>query len=293
MLKLILKYIFHYFKISYLHKTINNNFQKQELFINFFSWPNIPAPKTDEDPIPVCGSSLESSSKHSTVNIAFNPDILDKYGKNATNELEREMLINLGFQFIESQNKVKIQTNKFKILEETHFGDLKECIEKLTKKVSSENKMHEIMLPNDELKNIPQSVLNKLANMNVKSEVDTKSNKKSEVKKSLIEEMEKDSSKTPKYEANLKSSREDSSKISYDLKIDLIGLNSMSECQLDIDQSHLILNTTNKAYSELKISLDDLKKNYEIQVENIEAKFVKKTSALKIKIPLLVKEKDN
>ena len=234
-----------------------------------------------------------ANSKHSTVNIAFNPEVLEKYGKNAKNELEREMLINLGFQFVESQNKVKIQTSKFKILDETHFGDLKECIAKLTKKEASENKMPEIMLPNDDLKNIPQSVLNKLANINVKQEAETKP-KPSEVKKSLlIEELEKELSKTPNYEASITSSKDDSSEISYDLKIDLIGINSIKECQLDIDQSHLILNTTNKVFSELKISLDDLKTKYDIQVEKIEAKFVKKTSALKIKIPLLLLSKEN
>lgn len=266
--------------------------QKKELYINFFSWPKIPAPKTDEDPIPTCGSQLESNPKYSTVNIAFNPEVLEKYGKKATNELEREMLIRLGFQFVESQNNVKVLADKFKILAETHFGDLKECIAKLTKKESmSGGGLPDIVLPNEEeLKNIPENLLNKLANMNVSKERDTQP--KNEFKKSLIEEINKneETTKTPSYNSKINVCKEDSSRGSFDLKIDLIGVNSMNECQLDIDQNHLVLNTTNEVYSELKISLQDLKQKYDIQVESIEAKFVKKTSALKIKIPLLIKQ---
>ena len=227
------------------------------------------------------------------MNIAFNPDILVKYGKNATNEMEREMLINLGFQFIENQNdSIKINKNKFTILnDQTHNGDLKQCINKLTNKEQSEMSAANLInsLSEEDRKNIPDTIIKKLIGMNLDEETATTNNKQE--KKNLIELIENNDFNLPKFNAKIIESKEDEMKAVYNIKINLIGVNSMNECILDIDQAanSLLLNTSTKVYSELKIPLADLNNKYVIQSQLIEAKFIKKTSILKVKIPLLLK----
>lgn len=207
--------------------------------------------------------------------------------------MEREMLINLGFQFIENQNdSVKINKNKFTILkDQTHNGDLKQCINKLTNKEQSEMSAANLInsLSEEDRKNIPDTIIKKLIGMNLEEETATTNNKQE--KKNLIELIENNDFNLPKFNAKIIESKEDEMKAVYDIKINLIGVNSMNECILDIDQAanSLLLNTSTKYYSELKIPLADLNKKYLIQSQLIEAKFVKKTSILKVKIPLLLK----
>ena len=216
------------------------------------------------------------------------------------------MLIDLGFKFVENQCKVDINTNKFEVIKDDCYGNLNECIAKLTKREDSGATASSEPTLEDIKKDIPDSIFNKLANMNFKTESDPKKETKSEkpsVKKNLIEELDSKSDgnttrkvfneeldrkiqKTPTYEEKILN--DDSTKAIYDLKINLTGINSMAECSLNIDDNYLTLNTT-KIYSELKISLMDLKNNYDFRTENIEAKFVKKTSVLRVKVNLFVK----
>lgn len=259
-----------------------------DLYINFFSWHKVPTPKTDDDPIPVCGSKLEINQNEALINLGFNPKITEKYGKNAANENEREMLINLGFQFVENQNECKITTNRFEIIESEHFGDINKCLAKLTNKIVSTDAHDTIIKFKDKDKtDIPESLYGKIASINLKSQTqnDNKFNKKN-----LIEEINKNDPKNmPNYEEKISDQKNDLKKATYEIKVNLVGVNSMNECNLDIDSDYLTLNTTNKIYSELKISLKDLKSKYDLETETIEAKFVKKTSILKIKIALSAK----
>ena len=75
----------------------------------------------------------------------------------------------------------------------------------------------------------------------------------------------------------------------FDLKINLAKISSMIDVDLSFEEDFILVNTKNQTYSELKIPLKSLKEKYEIKHEEIEAKFVKKTSILKIKVPLVVK----
>jgi len=253
------------------------------LYANIFSWNKIPNSKSDEDPIPIYGIPLEQVDKNtSVVNLAFNNVILDKYGKNATNKLEQDMLINLILSYIESQNKIELNRNSFKVLEETAcYGDVNKWIFKLTGKDGSKLPDKEFFDSMSQLdgKNIPESVINKISNINLE-------NKSSEVKpsQSLIHEL--DEKNVPQFEEKFVEASENRTAY-YEYKIDLLKLSSANEFQLEIEDDYLLLTANEKFYKPLKISLDQVRSKYKIQMDNIEAKFVKKYSYLRIKLPII------
>ena len=260
-------------------KKPNNNI----LYANIFSWNKIPNSKTDEDPIPIYGTPLEAiDTNTSVVNLAFNNVVLDKYGKNAANKLEQDMLVNLILNYIESLNKVELNRNAIKVLEETTcYGDVNKWIVKLAGKDGSKQPDKEFFDSLSQLdgKNIPESVINKISNINLE-------NKSSEVKpsKSLIQEL--DEKNVPQYEEKFVEAS--GSQIAYyEYKIDLLKLSSANEFQLEIEDDYLLLTANEKFYKPLRISLDRLQSKYKIQMDNIEAKFVKKYSYLRIKLPLV------
>ena len=74
-----------------------------------------------------------------------------------------------------------------------------------------------------------------------------------------------------------------------EIRINLPKVSSIAECQLDMDAEFLTLDFKSKVYNRLKIPLLILKEKYSLRPESIEAKFIKKTSILRVKIPLEAK----
>ena len=259
------------------------------MYVNFFSWFKVSAPKTDEDPIPIYGSKLVSHQTYSIINLVFNTEVLDKYGRNSSNKVERNMLINLAFEYVESLNQVKINKSKFELLEDSkYYGDLGEHILLLTNKKLSEqtDQISELEMARAALgdqKHIPDTILNKLNNLTIRN--DTKSEASSNVSKNVSKPLIEELIEVPSYKENFLMSK-DGNQV-YELKIHLPKISSMSECNLDIDDQYLRLDTTTNCYKELNISLLDLNKKYKFSPEVVDAKFIKKTCLLKVKIPLI------
>ncbi|KAM6400251.1 PIH1 domain-containing protein 2 [Rhynochetos jubatus] len=74
------------------------------LFINVCGWKRVPAPKAPGDPTPVCAGPLEEVSGggdlHSVVDIAYNPDVLQRGEENPE---KMEHLIRLTLKFVEER----------------------------------------------------------------------------------------------------------------------------------------------------------------------------------------------
>ena len=268
------------------------------MYINVFGWIKIPAPQTDEHPIPVFGRDITYlNDKESNVNIAFNPDVLVKFGKNGPNELERDMLVKLAFQYIESQNKVEVNYYKYEIMQSASlFGDLNECIFNLSKIKSSGNEVNKLDMAKEALNSInsnkndlPDSILNKIANLNEDDKRDgCVKNEMTTTVKPLIQEVNLDggSSKLPVYEENVLKDKNSSNLDIYDLKVYLPKITSFSECELDIENDLLTLKTSESIYKTLNISLAKFRETHCIMSDEINAKFIKKSTILKVKIPL-------
>ncbi|CAF0714461.1 unnamed protein product [Brachionus calyciflorus] len=264
--------------------------KKCNLFINFFSWNRIPEPKSDSDPIPVFGKELEYEKNACYVNVAFNPNIMEKYGKNCDNKEELEMLIDLAIKFVENQNKCKIDDTEFKILNSNTYGDLSKNISKLTQKTNDKAKS-DLELAKEALgsmglgdKNLPDNLLNELAGLSVDKN-DSKS-LKVESSESLIQEL--DEKQVPLYENKILPDKLDDKLFYFELKVQLPKIGSFKECDLSFENDQIVLNALN--YKSLKVSLNNLLGMYSFEHDKIEAKFVKNKSLLKIKLPLISKK---
>ena len=259
----------------------------------------MPAPESEDHPIPVFGREVEYVKNVAVVNMAFNDKVIDKYGKEDSDPVERDLLIKLAFKYIENQNKVNVEENEYKIVESTNcYGDVKDCVFKLTKNGKNANEMSDLELAKEALGsmesnqvNLPDSVIKKIANLNIDKDIDKKVQDMSvsSEKKSLIQEVNEEPAQIPAYEESIINDKENVNKAIFDLKIKLTKISSMSECQLNIDNLNLTLDSNELYYKQLSISLLELNKKYEILSDDIEAKFVKKSCILKVKIPLVLK----
>ncbi|RNA24184.1 PIH1 domain-containing 2, partial [Brachionus plicatilis] len=252
--------------------------KKCTLFINVFSWNRIPEPKNDSDPIPVFGKELIFDKNVSFINIAFSPQILEKYGKNSNQKEELDMLIDLSIKFIQNQNKCRIDETNFSVLNSNFYGDLAQNLVNLTQK-QSEKLKSDLDIAKEALdsmglknSNLPDNLLNELAGIGM----DPSSSKES--KRNLIEEL--DEKKIPEYEEKF---IQNNSGCIHEIRIYLPKISSFKECDLNIDKNEVVLNALN--YRTLKIALVKNGQNYDFDENKIEAKFVKNKSILKIKIP--------
>jgi hypothetical protein len=276
---------------------------KSDLFINIFAWKKIPEPESDETPIPVFGQPAEIFKIYTIVNIAFSPGILEKYGKNSGKPYETELLISLAFNYVEDQNKtIVIDKSNYEILANVNCkGDVNKCIEKLTSRSGAapdiNPNMSDLEMAKEALNafdsskgdssKLPDSILNKLIGM----DLNQKANKTAAAKSVLVEELDTKIVEKPATNLILEIPSFES-KISQDhfeIKISLPKINSISECDLNVDEHGLTLSANSQFYSELKVSFADMKKTHEVSVNDVEAKFVKKTCLLKIKMPIVLK----
>lgn len=251
--------------------------KKCTLFINVFSWNKIPGPQSDSDPIPVFGKELIFDNNISYINIAFNPQILDQYGKNSDHNDELEMLINLSIQFVQNQNKCKIDEKNFTVLNSNCYGDVDRNLANLTQK-QNEKVKSDVDLAKEALssmglddKVLPDNLLNELAGIGIEAPV------QKEQKVGLIEEL--DEKTLPEYEENFVQKQ---TSCTHEIKIYLPKVNSFKECELNIDKNELVLSALN--YNTLKIKLLKNGQKYDFDQDKIEAKFIKKKFVLKIKI---------
>jgi len=125
---------------------IKQKTKHEALFINIMNWPRIPAPKSDEDPIPTVGGSLftisdEHGSSVTVVPVAFNPKVLQDYGIDSSLMEERRLLVNLAIDYVEDQNKVSLSRDFIVLPKSTSCkGPIAMSKDVLLKKVSGQEK---------------------------------------------------------------------------------------------------------------------------------------------------------
>jgi len=129
-----------------VQSVIKQQAKHEELFINVMDWPRIPAPKSDEDPIPTAGGSLftvsdEHGSSVTVVPVAFNPKVLEDYGIDSPLMKERSLLVNLAIDYVEDQNKVSVSRDFIVLPKSTPCkGPAAMSKDVLLKKVSGQDK---------------------------------------------------------------------------------------------------------------------------------------------------------
>ncbi|CAL1544644.1 unnamed protein product [Lymnaea stagnalis] len=262
------------------------------LFINFCSWKRIPEPKSPQDPVPVTGTRLtHEKGGFSLTSVAFNPRVLEEYGRNAKNSVDGDTLIQLALDYIEAEQKVKV-TRTYTVLpvETPHKGDLNLIQLSFTKlnkqQPQPQNDVEELEKMFGPLSTREKdSLLYKLTNMAGNDATDKDehpdivlsgipSTPTTRVK--LIEELKDIKLTTPKYSLEPLDAPNGRQLV---LRVDLPGVKSVSECELDISEDDVKLVVPGQY--ELKIKLPSC-----IEDEESCAKFNRKTSVLTLTMPV-------
>lgn len=238
------------------------------------SWTKIPAPKSEDKPIPVYGRSIEDDVENSCsiVNVAFNPTVLN-------DSQLKKVAMELAFDYIEQQNNTKVNRNEYSILKESrYFGDLNQIQKFISVKKESPETLEASMIDSD----LPENLIQKLTNLSTKKSASTTTNETN--KHVVIEELKSTPPQTlklPIYEEKVKDSF-------YTLKIHLPLVESFSECELNIDSvNKSILLDVQNTYKNLMIPFGHLEGSFIVDTSQIQAKFVRKDRILKVKIPLI------
>lgn len=237
------------------------------------SWTKIPAPKSEDKPIPVYGRSIENDVENSCsiVNVAFNPTVLN-------DSQLKKVALELAFEYIEQQNNTKVNRNEYSILKEKrYFGDLSQIQKFISVKKESTETTEASVIDSD----LPENLIQKLTNLSTKKSSSSTNETSKHVVIEEITSTPPQTLKLPIYEEKVKDSF-------YTLKIHLPLAESFSECELNIDSvNKCILLDVQNIYKKLMIPFGHLEESFIVDTSQIQAKFVRKDRMLKVKIPLI------
>lgn len=285
------------------------------LFINFCSWKRVPEPKSPQDAVPVTGTSIsqenDEKGKYSLVSVAFNPKVLNEFGRDAKNQVDGDTLVQLALDYIEHEQNVKV-TRTYTVLpkDKMHKGDLEFVRLSLMKRLRNQDQMFDQDVKNLEKQfgplgdNERDSLMSKLSNLTVAD--NTKSNTgsglnigktanghqpiqitstdKQPLKKGLIEEIGTSTSgnsvtkpyPTPKY--SLEPCERNGCRC-LELRVELPGVKSVAECELDISEDDVQLAVTDRF--DLKVKLPSC-----INDDLAQARFKRNSSVLTLTMPV-------
>jgi len=159
-------------------------------------WTKVPAPKTNNEAIPVKGGTLRNLDKTALVyDVAFNPSVIT----DCTRQDVEDQLIQLILDYTTDMTKLKLKRNSCKKVGKSFVGSEKEMISSIDEHQQTHDATPKISTDQ------PQSLLEQLANINKETEDDTDIvlSKEPVVKtplKKLIEEISTESKETLRHQ---------------------------------------------------------------------------------------------
>lgn len=216
-----------------------------KLFVNICGWERVPAPKSDQDPIPVMAGDIQSQEVHvgqpefSVVDVIVNPVIL----KGVENNQDRKnLLVHVALDYIENSKSVRV-SRKYRRLEMKYKGDAKQLRKYLrpqsqgTHTANSAGKST-VPSPNSLLQQLSTiTISGSLAEAEEPSLFEKDSNKPK--KAGLIQEISTtphvEMVQVPKHELFLREA-DGSQPRRVLIKVDLPGVTSIANCHLDVSE---------------------------------------------------------
>jgi len=293
-----------------VRSVIKQQTKDEMVFINIMDWSRIPAPKSDEDPIPIVGGSLftvsdESGSSINVVPVAFNPKVLEDYGINSPLMKERRLLVNLAIDYVEDQNNVSIYRD-FVVLPKSspckgpaamskdvllkkvsgqekafhsEFGELEKAFGPLTADRKDASLTDLLHVRNQDSADDDADLLNVSASCKPQLQLPGEM-LKAGVK--LVEEVHSTETHLVRPDCTVDVVTGQSGKLLL-IRIHLPGVSSVSECSLEISDDDLYLLVPNHyelalPFPEQSLALSDKQS----------AKFSKRTSVLTLTVPIAV-----
>ncbi|KAK3531771.1 hypothetical protein QTP70_028301 [Hemibagrus guttatus] len=213
------------------------------LYVNVCGWKRVPAPASPTDPVPVCGGQLETFSEleenYRIVEVAFNPDVLNRAEKNPD---EKEQIHRLALNFIQKHYKLSLSQH-FTVIQAKLKGTVQDMKHRLMSLHLSKSRT--LNQDNPETKSA-ESLLQQICSLRMgetKEESSIQLNlgqeDKDKVKPGLIEVISSTEFVQPQQPKHQMTVCSVSRKIK--LRVELPGISSVSQCQLSISQDDILL----------------------------------------------------
>ncbi|XP_069470387.1 PIH1 domain-containing protein 2 [Ambystoma mexicanum] len=262
--------------------------KEKDLYINICEWNMVPAPESDAHPVPVSAGRLEEISKGSdlymVIDVAYNSTMLKMADKEQT---EMDQLIRLAMKYIEANHRVTL-CHSYHIADFKLKGSMKRMRDRL-RGFQSKPTVVQDKRSNDKEASLLEQIKNISVNGEVKDELSSpirliNDDHARHPKHCLIEEISSSEVATctlpsPDYELSvLEGDNETSRKL--ELKVELPGLSSVSECDLSISQEDVLLDAPGK----YRLLLD---LPHAINKDAATAQFHKQNHTLLVTMPIL------
>ncbi|XP_062873143.1 PIH1 domain-containing protein 2 [Trichomycterus rosablanca] len=235
-----------YFSPPQPHTCIRANVQKPEegiLYVNICGWKRVPTPTSPNKPVPVCGGRLEmvaeQKENYHVVEVAFNPDVLQRAEKDRH---EMEQIYHLVHNFVQQQHKLSLSQH-FTVIKTKLKGSIQDVKRRLMSpglnKPSNLNQQSEpasSLLQQICSLRMEETTEDPNIQLNVGQEQPT-------ARPALIEVLSSTETvqpQQPKHRLTVNSHSNDSAR-RLKLHVQLPGVNSVSQCQLSISQDDVLL----------------------------------------------------
>ncbi|KAH0623336.1 hypothetical protein JD844_031552 [Phrynosoma platyrhinos] len=211
---------------------------EKTLFVNICKWNRVPAPASPSERVPLTAGKMEEvtdkSGCYSILDIAYNPSVLER-GEN--DPADKDQLIRLSLKYIEEHYNITLShsysTAKFKLQ-----GSLQKMRQSLRREQAPP-------VPFPQKSTRTEVTLNQLRSIIEKEEsrdVSLLMKNKAPAKTCLIEEISSTESPeelhTPAYE--ITTTKDTNGKpLKIELKVELPGVHSVSECHLSVSKASL------------------------------------------------------
>ncbi|XP_059813940.1 PIH1 domain-containing protein 2 isoform X2 [Hypanus sabinus] len=186
------------------------------LYVNLCGWARLPAPKSDSEPVPLAGGTLETADgtdSSSVTDVAYSPEVLRKASEDP---VERDQLVRLAMKYVEEQHRLHL-TGSYRLLPGKLHGSVERLRRRLTGRWGPEREAEAppIRLPGDA--GLPS-------------------------KPGLIQEISStefepgDGVRTPAYDMSTVKDENGGAR-SLQLKVQLPGVSSVEECDLSVSEA--------------------------------------------------------
>ncbi|KAK2881186.1 hypothetical protein Q8A67_018454 [Cirrhinus molitorella] len=255
------------------------------LYINMCGWKRVPAPTSYSDPVPVCGGRMETvvteeKEQYSVVDVAFNPEVLQTTEKD---KHEKEKLHLLALNFIQQQHNLSLAQH-YKLTKDQIKGTIQDMKQRLMSpqacKSSAKNPQSE---PAPSL--LQQISSLRLAENSEDSTIQLSMEQENKpARPGLIEvisstESDQSQAPQPKHHLTVCPDGGGSSRI-LQLRVELPGVRSVSQCQLSVSQDDILLEVEDLYY--LHLQFPEL-----VKEETCTATFNKKKHILNVTVTVL------
>ncbi|XP_072139903.1 PIH1 domain-containing protein 2-like isoform X2 [Mobula birostris] len=227
------------------------------LYVNLCGWDRLPAPKSDSDPVPLAGGTLEEAVNGTEVvtDVAYSPEVLRRGGEDPA---ETDQLVRLAMRHVEEQHRLCL-SRSYRLLPEKLRGSVEQLRRRLAAGAGPETAgAPPVRLPGDAGLPGRPGLIQEISSTELEPGGGVE---------------------TPAYEMAAVKDGSGSTR-SLELRVELPGVSSVAECELSVSKDDVVIDVPDKY--RLQLDLPD-----PISEDTVSARFNRKSHVLSVRMPTL------